>query len=137
MSTRLERLLHDALHDAGANVAPSPDLFDRVRTSIDADRARRRTRRRGAAIAAAALAAAAALVFITVYRQGEPHMDWWILEIITFAVLVAIAAGWRLTHRLDFGAPPAEWTPVATAGAMSGRASGAALAPLARRDGVD
>ena len=51
--------------------------------------------------------------------------------------VVAIAAGWRLTHRLDFGAPPAEWTPVATAGAMSGRASGAALAPLARRDGVD
>ena len=91
MTTRLERLLHDALTEAGASVSPSPDLFDRVRTSVDADRVRRRTRRRVAAIAGIAATVVTALVLTIVYRQGEPHMDWWILEIIMFAVLGAVA----------------------------------------------
>lgn len=88
---RLETLLHDALTDPGTRVAPSPDLFDRVRAGIDADRARRRTRRRIVAVTAAFTALAAGAVVTIVYRQGEPQMDWWILEIIAFSILAATA----------------------------------------------
>jgi hypothetical protein len=91
VSTRLERLLHDALADAGTSVAPSPDLFDRVRVSVDADRARRRARRRAGLIGGGIVAPFTALVTFIAYRQGEPHMDWWILEIIMLAVLGSIA----------------------------------------------
>jgi hypothetical protein len=89
--SRLEDLLSDALADAGSRVAPSPDLFERVRAGIDADRARRRARRRVAAVAVTltALITGASVAFV--YRQGEPHMDWWILEIIAFIVLAATA----------------------------------------------
>jgi hypothetical protein len=91
MTTRLERLLSDALHDAGAHVEPSTDLFARIQTDIAADRRRRRTRRRR--LVAVGALASTVLVTLTalVYRQGEPHMDWWILEIASFAILVAIA----------------------------------------------
>lgn len=88
---RLETLLHDALAAAGERVEPTPDLFDRITVDIHADRARRRERRRIALITVGAAAVAGAITFLLVYRQGEPHMDWWILEIILFAVLVAIA----------------------------------------------
>jgi hypothetical protein len=89
--SRLEHLLHDALTAAGDRVASSPDLFERIRADIDADRARRRSRRRIARNAVAILGAAVALTTLIAYRQGEPHMDWWILEIIAFAVLGTIA----------------------------------------------
>ena len=91
MTSRLERLLTDALLDAGAHVDPSPDLFTRIRTGIDTDRHRRHNRRRRIiAIAATTFLAAGGLTAL-VYRQGEPHMDWWILELGAFALLAAIA----------------------------------------------
>jgi hypothetical protein len=89
--SRLETLLNQALSEAGAQIAPSPDLFDRVRAGIDADRIRRRNRRRLilAATTLTALTAGAVLTFT--YQQGEPHMDWWILELIALIVLCTIA----------------------------------------------
>ena len=91
MTSRLERLLADALHDAGSHVDPSPDLFTRIRSGIDTDR-RRRHRQRRRIIATAATTAVATGGFVAlVYRQGEPHMNWWILEVGAFALLAAIA----------------------------------------------
>ena len=89
--SRLENLLHDALADPSTKVAPSPDLFDRVRAGIDADRIRRNRRRRFAFTGAALTALAAGVVLTFIYRQGEPQMDWWILELIALAVLGTIA----------------------------------------------
>lgn len=91
MTSRIERLLTDALHDAGTHVEPSDDLFARIRTGIDTDRRRRKTRRRLLTAAGGMAIAAVAAVTALVYRQGEPDMDWWILELIAFAVLAAIA----------------------------------------------
>jgi hypothetical protein len=85
--TRLESLLHEALTEAGSRVVPSEDLFDRVQAGIDADRVRRHTLRRTAAVAATFTALATAYI----YRTGEPHMTWWILEIIAFTLLAATA----------------------------------------------
>ena len=89
--SRIEDRLRLAMEEVGARVAPSDDLFERVLAGIDADRNRRTTRRRGAAVAATAVGSSAILLTAFVYRQGEPHMDWWILEIIAFAALTAIA----------------------------------------------
>jgi hypothetical protein len=91
MTSRLERLLADALHDAGDHIEPSADLFTRIRTSIDTDRRRRRARRRRLIAIATATTAAAASLAALVYRQGELHMNWWILELTAFALLAAIA----------------------------------------------
>ncbi len=91
MSSRLEHLLADALRDAGDQVEPSVDLFTRIKTGIDSDRRRQHMRRRiliAAGTTAAALAAAFAAL---IYQQGELHMDWWILELATFALLTTIA----------------------------------------------
>ena len=89
--TRLDKLLHDALAAAGEQVEPTPDLFDRITADIAADRARRRVRRR-TVLAVTGVATVAAVTYALIaYRQGEPHMDWWILELIAFAVLVTIA----------------------------------------------
>ncbi|MDH3249595.1 MAG: hypothetical protein OEQ47_11565, partial [Acidimicrobiia bacterium] len=89
--SRLETLLHDALVDAGTRVEPSPDLFERVQAGIAADQNRRRSRRRIATTVASLTAFAATATVAFVYQQGEPHMDWWILEIIAAVVLGTIA----------------------------------------------
>ena len=91
MTSRLERLLSDALHDAGTGVDPSPDLFDRIRSGIDADRRRRRNWRRRVVTLGASAASLAAALTALFYQQGEPHMNWWILEMLAFALLTAIA----------------------------------------------
>ena len=91
MTSRVERLLAAALHDAGSHVEPSADLFARIRVGIDTDRRLRRTRRRLLITAGGAAVAAGAAVTALIYRQGEPDMDWWILELIAFGVLAAIA----------------------------------------------
>ncbi len=89
--SRLETLLSEALADAGTHVNPSPDLFARVQAGIAADRHRRRTRRRIAATVASLTTFAATGAVAFIYRQGEPQMDWWILEIIAAAALITIA----------------------------------------------
>jgi len=89
--TRLEARLKDALYAEALQVEESPDLFARVKGSIEDDARRRSWRRRVAAITGTALAAfAALLVAVTDFREGELFMDWRILELITTAILVAI-----------------------------------------------
>ena len=72
---------------------PSADLFHRVVDSIDADR-RRRRRRRGVVllwVAALAFATVAVLTLSPRNDKGVLTMPWWVLELATTAVLIAIA----------------------------------------------
>ena len=88
----LEERLHDALLQGARALDESDDLFARVRLSIDDDRRIRRQHRRLAAVGACAAGAVSALVFaFTDNRQGELLMDWWVLELFTNALLVAVA----------------------------------------------
>jgi len=89
--TRLEDLLRETMVATNAYVDPSPDLFDRIRSDIDTDRQRRTSHRRGAIIATVVTAISASALALLAYRQGEFDMDWWILELIAFAILTAIA----------------------------------------------
>jgi hypothetical protein len=88
----LEQRLHDALVGGVEAVHESPDLFARVVLSIESDRRRRRLRLRAAAVAGGLLGALVAVLFATVdVREGDPIMDWWILELLTTAFLVGLA----------------------------------------------
>ena len=88
----LEERLRDALHDGGEAAMESPDLYARVELSIADDR---RLRRQHAALVGvlgcAVGAVVAVLVAVIDRRQGEVLMAWWILEVLTTALLVAIA----------------------------------------------
>ncbi len=89
--SRLEERLRDALFAAALQIEESPDLFARVRGSIEDDARRRAWRRRMASIAGLAIAALAALLFAaTDYWEGGVHMSWWIFELVTAAILVSI-----------------------------------------------
>jgi hypothetical protein len=89
--TRLEARLRDALFAEAQQVEESPDLFARIKGSIEDDARRRRRRRRTAAITGTVLAAFAALLAaVTDFREGELFMDWRILELLTTAILVAL-----------------------------------------------
>lgn len=91
MST-LEQQLRQALAAGAAGLDESPDLFARVRLSIEEDRRLQTRRQRTAGVVAClvgALVVAAAAV--TDFREGELLMDWWILELISTAVLVGVA----------------------------------------------
>ena len=88
---KLEDRLRDALFAGLEQVEESPDLFARVQGSIEDLKRRRQWRRRVAAVAGVAVAALAALLYaVTDYREGELLMDWWVLELITTGILVAI-----------------------------------------------
>ncbi len=88
----LEERLHEALTQGAQAVDESPDLFARVRLSIDDDRRLRRQRRRLAVIGACLAGAVAGLTYaFTDTRQGELLMDWWVLELFTNALLVGVA----------------------------------------------
>jgi hypothetical protein len=89
--TRLESRLRDALYAEAGQVDESPDLFERIKGSIEDDARRRRWRRQVAAITGTALAAfASVLVGVTDFRGGDLFMDWRILELVTTALLVGI-----------------------------------------------
>jgi hypothetical protein len=88
--TKLEERISRAL--ASSPTTPSPDLFDRVVDSIDADRRRRRTALVTVAVGATAVALVTlAVLTFTPRPNGALHMPWWILEVATSLVLVAIA----------------------------------------------
>jgi len=88
----LEDQLHDALVDEAAGVDGSADLFARVQLSVDDDRRRAQQRRNGLAIVACALAALAMVILATTdYQEGAFVMDWWVLEVLTNVVLIALA----------------------------------------------
>jgi hypothetical protein len=89
---RFGEAVHDALHDRG-ETHPSDDLFTRVVDSIDADRQRRRRRRGNVLLwlAGLTLATIAVLTLTPRNAKGVLTMPWWVLELATTAVLVAIA----------------------------------------------
>jgi hypothetical protein len=90
----IEARLRDALVSGAAAVEESPDLFARVRLSIEEDRRLRAQRRRRLAVfacTAGALAAVVAAVVDLDHEQGRLLMDWWVLELIATALLIAIA----------------------------------------------
>ena len=88
----LEERLHDALWQGAGAMDESPDLFARVRLSIEDDRRLRRQRRRRVAMGACIATAVVALTYaFTDNRQGELLMDWWVLELFTNLLLVGVA----------------------------------------------
>ena len=90
--TRLEDRLRDAMHTGLDRVEPSPDLFARVQLSLEDEAERKRWRRKVAGWVALAVAAVAGVVTVTTERRGgELLMDWWVLELLTNVVLIAIA----------------------------------------------
>ena len=90
--TAVETRLRDALFAGAAAAEESPDLFARIQLSIEDDRRQRRQRRRACGIAACVVGALAAIVFATTERrQGELLMDWWVLELLTDAILIGMA----------------------------------------------
>jgi hypothetical protein len=90
----IETRLRDALVSGAAAVHESPDLFARVRLSIEEDRRLRAQRRRRITVFACLVGAIAAVATATTdpdLEQGRLLMDWWVLELITTALLIGIA----------------------------------------------
>jgi len=88
----LEKRLHDALFATAERVDPAPDLFARVVDSVDADRRRRARILRGLTVSGLLVAALGMLVLgMAEYREGKLLMDWWVLELITLALLLGLA----------------------------------------------
>jgi hypothetical protein len=88
----IEERLRDALGEGARALDPSEDLFARVRLSIEEDATRRRQRRRRVQTVACLVGSVLAVVAATTdHRQGELLMDWWILELLWFAVMVGLA----------------------------------------------
>ena len=88
----LEDRLHDALAAEARTRAPSADLFTRVVDSIQDDQ-RRRRRRRLAAGAWVVVLTVSLTTVLTFTPRGKDGLDmpWWILEVGTTVVLLAIA----------------------------------------------
>ncbi|HEU5456074.1 MAG TPA: hypothetical protein VFU85_10365 [Nocardioides sp.] len=71
---------------------PSPDLFDRVLDSIEADQRRRRHAvLTASAVAVLVTAVTAAVLLLTPRTNGALAMPWWILEVAVTLVLIAMA----------------------------------------------
>jgi len=88
--THLEDRISRAL--TSSHSTPSPDLFERVLDSIDAGGRRRRTALLVAAAGVAVVATVTvAVLTLTPRTNGALAMPWWILEVGTTLVLVAIA----------------------------------------------
>jgi hypothetical protein len=88
----VEERLREALRRGVARLGESPDLFARVRLSIEDDRRIRAQHRAAAAVALCAVATIGSIVAaVTDHREGVLLMDWWVLELITVALLAVIA----------------------------------------------
>ncbi len=91
----LERRLSEAFADVRASVEENPDLFARITRSVEESVARRRWRWRMAGwLALFILAnAALALALSDFDNRRFKNMEWWVIELITNIVLVALAVG--------------------------------------------
>jgi hypothetical protein len=88
----VEQRLIAAFADARASVHESPDLFARVNRSLAEARARRRFRwALAGGIFGFVLADAALALALSDFDNGRINMQWWVIELITDTVLVAIA----------------------------------------------
>ena len=96
----IERRLQEAFDDVRASVVEHPDLFARVQRTIEDARLRRRFRARlGLAIAGFLLANAALAVALSDRHEGSITMPWWVIELITNIVLVALAIALGPVHQ--------------------------------------
>jgi hypothetical protein len=92
--TTVEDRLVSAFAEARETVAEHPDLFARVTLTIDDARARRRFRLRLAAgMGGFVLALVALALSLSDYDNRRFTMPWWVIELITNIVLVALAVG--------------------------------------------
>jgi len=100
----LEQRLRSALREESAPVDPAPDLLPRVQEVVASDRRRRRTRRVLAAAAGVVMLAMAVVVAVSAVTGGPLDLtrirvtpirgdavSWWVLEVATTLVLVALA----------------------------------------------
>jgi hypothetical protein len=94
MTATVEERLLGAFAEARATIEESPDLFARVTRTIEDGRARRRFRLRLAAgLMTFAIANAVLAMALSDYDNGRFTMPWWVIELITNIVLVALAIG--------------------------------------------
>jgi succinate dehydrogenase hydrophobic anchor subunit len=90
----MERRLIEAFADARESVEENPDLFARVTRSLEDARARRRYRwTLAGGIAAFVIANAVLALAFSNSENGRFNMPWWVIEMITNIVLVALAIG--------------------------------------------
>lgn len=90
----LEERLRGAFAEARSTVEGRPDLFARVTRTLEDAAARRRWRWRVAAGVFAFVVANAALALALSDTDSRGlHMDWWVIELITNIVLIALAVG--------------------------------------------
>jgi hypothetical protein len=88
----VERRLVDAFADVRQTVVENPDLFARVERTIAQAAARRRFRLQLATgICAFVLANAALALALSDFDNGRIVMPWWVVELITNILLIAIA----------------------------------------------
>ncbi len=88
----LDQRVQEALAGGAAAVTESDDLFARVQLSIADDRLLREQRRRRVGVLSSIAAAIGSIVAATAdRREGDLIMDWWILELIWFALMVGLA----------------------------------------------
>ena len=93
-TTDIEQRLVAAFTDARTSVTENPDLFARVTRSLDDQRTRRRYRWRLAGWIVAFVAADASLALaLSDFDNRRFAMPWWVIELITNIVLVAVAIG--------------------------------------------
>ena len=90
--TTLEHRLSEALRAGADQIDPAPDLFERVKGSIEDD-VRRRTRRLWMSAAAASwVGALSALGWgLSSTRDGRTIMPWWAMELLTTLILIGMA----------------------------------------------
>jgi hypothetical protein len=90
----LEQRLIEAFSDARASVHENQDLFARVTRSLDESAARRRWRWKLAGwVALFVLANVVLALSLSDFDNRRINMDWWVIELITNIVLVALAVG--------------------------------------------
>ena len=90
----LERRLIEAFADARASVEENPDLFTRVTQSLEDATARRRFRWTVAGCIVSFITANAGLALtLSNSVNGRFNMPWWVIELITNIVLIALAIG--------------------------------------------
>jgi hypothetical protein len=83
-----------AFSAARLTVQENPDLFERVARSLDDARRRRSFRRRLAMTLASFVAANSALALaLSDFENGRFTVHWWVIELITDIVLIALAIG--------------------------------------------
>jgi hypothetical protein len=90
----LEQRLIEAFDDARSTVEENADLFARVTRSLEDSAARRRWRWRMAGWLAVFVVANTALALaLSDFDNRRFNMQWWVIELITNIVLVALAVG--------------------------------------------